>query len=118
MSSCAAQATRTIVRRTSPIERSVIDFRLARNSRSDVKNARAVEERRQDGDEHEVGRQLDLRNPGYEPEREPAEDEQDRVRNPHRLSGDEQPGAGDEEGEENEAVLVGEHQRCLSSADA
>ena len=41
-----------------------------------------VEERRQYADEHEVGWQIDLGQAGHEAEHEPAEHEQDRIRNP------------------------------------
>ena len=43
-----------------------------------------VQQRRQHGDEHEVGRELELGHPGHEPEREPADDEHDRVWDPQR----------------------------------
>ena len=41
-----------------------------------------VEERRQHAHEHEIGWQVDLRQAGDEAEREPAEHEQDRIRDP------------------------------------
>ena len=41
---------------------------------------RAVEQRRQDAEEDELGLELELRHPRNEPDREAAEDEEDRVR--------------------------------------
>ena len=62
----------TIVRSTSPIASRPIGLTFARSSRSEVKKAAAVEERRQDGDEHEVRRQLDVAGrPGTKPSASP-----------------------------------------------
>ena len=47
--------------------------------------------------------------PGTKPEREPAEDEQDRVRDPDSLGDDDQRCRRDEQDEKDEAVFGGEH---------
>ena len=70
---------------------------------------RAVEERRQDGDENEIRGKLDLGDPRDETEGEPAEHEEDRVRGPHPLGDDDQRSRRGEEDEEDEAVFGGEH---------
>ena len=51
-------------------------------------------------DEHDVGRQRDVRHPRSETEHEAAEHEQDRVRDPQRLGEQEQRRGGDEQHQE------------------
>ena len=70
---------------------------------------RAIEERRQDGDEDEIRGKLDLGDPRDEAEGEPSEHEEDRVRDPHPLGDDDQCSRRGEEDEEDEAVFGGEH---------
>ncbi len=80
-----------------------------------------VEERRQHADEDEVGRQVDLGQPGHEPEREAAEHEQDRVRDPQLRDQREHRGAGCEQQEQVEEVRVrevGQARRPLSRNSA
>jgi len=45
----------------------------------------AVEQRREDGDEHQIRRELHGWRAGHEPDSDTAEDEQDRVRDPDDL---------------------------------
>ncbi len=66
----------------------------------------AVEERRQDADEDEVGRQVDLRQAGREAECEPAEDEQDRIRDPKLRDEHQHPCHRRQEHQQAEEVVV------------
>ena len=65
----------------------------------------SIEEGGQDRDEDEVRRQLELRDPGDEAEPEPADDEQDRVRDARPLGRDQQERDDSEDGQEREAVF-------------
>ena len=103
---CATTATATIVSEDEPDrehpDRSHVRAQVAERG----EERRPVEERRQHADEHEVGRQLELGHPRDEAEREPAEHEQDRVRDPHPRHEHEQRGAGDEQHEQGGDVLL------------
>ena len=68
----------------------------------------AVEERRQDADEDEVGRQVDLGQARDEAEREAAEHEQDRVRDPQLRDEHEHRCACRQQHEEADEVVVAE----------
>ncbi len=65
-----------------------------------------VEERRQHADEHELGRQVDLGQAGHEAERETAEHEQDRIRDPQLRDEHQHRGPCDEQHEQVQEVLV------------
>ena len=78
--SCATQATTQRRRRDKAERESEIGRLFVRRSRSEVKKARRVEERRQDRDEDHVRRQGDVREPRDEAEDHAAEHEQDRQR--------------------------------------
>ena len=70
----------TVVATTSPTASRPIGRRFTLSSCSEVKNVPAYRSGGRTRDEHEVRRQLELRHPGDEADRDPAEDEQDRVR--------------------------------------
>ena len=78
--SCATSATPPIVANTSPIgehaDRCRVRTELAQRG---VEGGR-VEQRRQERDEDEIRRQLDVRHPREQADDEPADDEQDRIR--------------------------------------
>ena len=84
---------------------------------------RAVEERRQEDDENEVGRQLEVRDAGREAGCQPAEHEQDRIRHLHERREREQRRDRSEEREEDERIVVVDPhepsvvERCLSAVD-
>ena len=82
-----------------------------------MKKGCAVEERRQECDEHEVGRELDGRHARNEAKCEAAEHEEDGVRHPDDLRDREERGAGREEPEQDDAVF-GAEVHLLISADA
>ena len=66
---------------------------------------RAVEERREDAEEDELGVELELRHAGDDPDREAAEDEQDRVRNAQRGGDREHRRHREDEAERDDSVL-------------
>ena len=105
MSSCATTATSTIVRSTRPTASSDDRLQVRPELPQRGEEGRAVQERRQDGDEDEVRRQLDRRDPGHEPEREPTDHEQDRVRDADSLGDDDQRCRRDEQEEKDEGCL-------------
>jgi hypothetical protein len=67
--------------------------------------SRPVQERRQHSEEDELGLQLELGHPGNETDREPAEDEQDGVRDVQRGSDREERRRGEDERERDDTVL-------------
>ena len=69
---------------------------------------RRIEERRQDRDEHDVRLQRNVRDAGHEAEREPAEHEQDRVRDAQDRRESEEPGARGENRQQDERVMRGD----------
>jgi hypothetical protein len=70
-----------------------------------------VEERWEDRDEDEVRRELNVGYARDEPEPEPADDEQDRVRDVRPLRRDEEQRDGRDDGEKGEAVFDGKRHR-------
>jgi hypothetical protein len=64
-----------------------------------------VEQRRKKCDEHELGRQLELGQSRHERERETAENEEDRIRDPHGRREDEQGADPCEKGEQLPELL-------------
>ena len=88
---CATTATPTIVAATRPIASSEIGRRFGRSSRSDGEERRRVEQRRQEA--RSARARAAARGPGTpgdEAEREPAEDEQDRIRDSEERIGEQQ----------------------------
>ena len=65
-----------------------------------------VQQRREHGDEHEIGWQLELGHPGNEPQREAADHEDDGVRDAKRRGDHEHGGDGHQQHEEDEQLLV------------
>ena len=104
----ATTATTVIVRSTSPIARIPTGFAFVLRSRNEVKNAADVEKRRQDPDEHNLRRQLERRHSRDESEREPAEHEENRVRDPENRRKDQQRRHGDQQQHEDELVVSAE----------
>ena len=98
------EATPTVVSATSPTASSEIGRRFRRSSRSAGGERREVEERRQDADQHDLRRHRHLRHAGPEADQQPAEDEQDRVRDPQRPGEHQQRRARDEQDEELELL--------------
>ncbi len=70
-----------------------------------------VEERRQDRDEHEVRRQLHLRQAGHEAEQQPADDEEHCDRHPPAGGNDEHDGQRQQQREELKLGVGGEIHR-------
>ena len=111
------QATATVVKRRARSRAGRSAAGCARRSRSEVKYALRVEERRQDADEHDVRRHLDVRQPGREAEREAAEHERDRVRHREpRQEGDERGDADEQREEDDEIAVVERHGRRMPRA--
>jgi hypothetical protein len=107
MNAWATAATVSIVVSTRPIassESGLMDAQVAERG----EERRRVEERRQDRDQHDVRVEGHVRNARDEAEREPAEHEQDRVRQLQDRSQREQRGHGGEQPEQDERVLGGE----------
>ena len=67
---------------------------------------RRVEQRRQEDHEHELGLELDVRQPGHEAEHQPADDQHDRVGDVHRARGRAEDGHRDQEADEDELDVV------------
>ena len=67
-----------------------------------------IEERRQDADEHDVGRHREVGQTGSEAEREPAEHEQDRVRDPQGLRQQQQRGRRHEQQQKLQFLVAAE----------
>ena len=76
----------------------------------------AVEQQRQDADEDEVGRQVDLGQTGDEAERQPAEHEQDRIRDPQLRDEDEHRRTGRQQHQQADEVVVAEVDHSLGEA--
>ena len=98
MNACATTATPTVVASTRPIASSPIGRDVRAQVAKGREEGRAVEERREHAEEDELRLELELRHPRDEADREAAEDEQDRVRDPkrrrdreHRRDGEDQP---------------------------
>ena len=70
-----------------------------------------VEKRRQDRDQHDVGRQRDRLDPGDEPEGEPTEDKQDRIRRPQDRREHEQCRDRDQQSQQEEILMRAERHR-------
>ncbi len=66
---------------------------------------RAVEEGRQDAEEDELGRQLEVGHPRHDPDDEPTENEQDRIRDPESRSDREHRRDRDDEPQGDQSVL-------------
>ncbi len=65
-----------------------------------------VEERRQDAEEDELRLELEVGHARHEPDREPADDEQDRIRDPHGGGKREERRDDDQEAERDESGLA------------
>ena len=89
-SACATTATPTVVAATSPIASSEIGAEVRAQVAQRREERRRVEQRRQEGDSTSSGGSVDVREARDEAEREPAEHEQDRVRDPQDGASDEQ----------------------------
>ena len=108
---CEAAATQHVVAVTRPTASSEIGRRFWRRSRRPGEEGRRVEERRQDRDEHEIRRKLQVRQPGHEAEHEAAADERDRNRQPAHRGRDEHHAERGEEREQLKVVVGGERHR-------
>ena len=80
--SCATTATTTIVRSTRPDREQPDRPQVRAQVAQRREEGGSVEQQRQHADEHEVGWEVDLGQAGHEAEREPAEHEDDRIRDP------------------------------------
>src|SRR6188472_1900829 len=74
-SQCAAAVTAQVVNTTQPNANSVIGRRLKRNSRQLMATAGRIDERRQDAEQNQFGRQLDARQAGRERQTHAGDDE-------------------------------------------
>ncbi len=106
-SACATVATASVVAPTRPSASSEIGRTFALPER--VEERGRVEQGRQEGDEHEVGVELELRQPGYEPQHEPADDEEDGVRDAYERGQHDEAPDGDEQDEDDELVVGDVH---------
>ena len=78
-SACATSATSTIVTSTSPTELSVTTLQAPADVAEVGEERRAVEQRRQEQDEHHIRIEPHARDARNEPEHRPADHEHDRV---------------------------------------
>ena len=85
-SSCATTATPTVVTTTSPIASKPIGLAVRAQIAEGREESGAVEQRWQDAEEDELRRQLELGHARSDPDEQPAENEQDRVRDPEGRS--------------------------------
>ena len=91
---------------TSPTTSSAIGRRFARRSRRSAKNAADVEQWRQEDDEDELRRELDVGQAGDEADQQAADDEHDRVRDVDGAGGRGQHGHRNQEADEDELDVV------------
>jgi hypothetical protein len=99
---CATKATVRVVSSTRPMDRDAIGLRFAFRSRGEEGR---VEERREEDQEDQIRWWPDLRHDGNKAQREPPEDEEDRVRHPQAIGEHHQSGHGREQPEDPELQM-------------